>query len=78
MIVLPYWSSAVTVVLKAVPPIASMGAETPNWLRLEAETATVAVPEPPEPVSVAVIVWLPADFSVALKLIVPALEFVNV
>src|SRR5690349_7015323 len=72
--VLPYWSLAVTVTLKAVPAVALAGAPTVSVLA--AAAATVIVPLTPviEPVtvSVAVTVWLPEVFNVTLSVCMPA------
>ena len=67
------WSWAVTVRVKAEPAVALAGALTAKWVAAAALTAMLLlVPVMPGlTVSVAVIVWLPAVLSVALKLPVP-------
>jgi hypothetical protein len=71
--VLLNWSSAVTVKLKAVPAVALEGALTLKCVAVAAPTVIVLVVPVMEEVtvSVAVRLWLPAVFKVALKLPVP-------
>ena len=68
---LPYWSSAVTVMLKLVPAVVEEGAETMKWVAPPDAALTViglVVPVIVDvTVSVAVIVWEPAVFSVTVK-----------
>ena len=74
--VLPYWSSAVTVKLKALPAVALAGPLTTKCVAAAALTRTA----PPcrqsncSRVSVAVNVWLPAVFSVALNVPTPLVK----
>ena len=73
MAVLLNWSWAVTVKLNAVPAVRSAGALTAKCVAAAALTAIVLLVPVIElvAVSVAVIVWLPAVFSVALKVPAP-------
>ena len=71
--VLLNWSWAVTVKLKATPAVALEGALTLKWVAAAALTVMVLLVPVMEllTLSVAVMVWLPAVFSVALKLVAP-------
>ena len=73
MVVLLNGSCAVTVKLNAVPGVAVAGAETVKCVAAVALTVTLLdVPVIEElSVSVAVMVWVPAVFSVAAKVPVP-------
>ena len=59
-------------------PSRRQGPRRPIGAGLAGLTETVALLEVPEPVSVAVMVWLPAVFSVTLKVMTPLLPPVNV
>ncbi len=62
-----------TEILIAVPAVAELGAETKSWVAEAGLTVTVPVVAVSDEVtvSVAVMVWLPAVFSVAWKLPTP-------
>ena len=73
VIVLLFWSNAVTVTLKALPAVALAGADTTKWGAAATETAIVPEVPATDPfvVSVAVMVWFPAVRRVAEKLPAP-------
>lgn len=73
---MPKLSSAVTVIVIAVPAVAVKGAATTNLemaagLTVIAPVVPVTVPVPDAAVSIAVTVWLPAVFNVTEKLPAP-------
>src|SRR5437588_149984 len=74
--VLLNWSCAVTVKLMALPAVAVVGPLTAKWLAAAVPTAMALLVPVIElvAVSVAVSVWLPAVFNVALKEPVPLIK----